>query len=230
MSPKSLLIALGLVIAFSGLFISLHTARFTTSSYTVPGGEILEVRERLDKKDRIVGFFSIRGEPPEIGFQVYTPGGELVQYHFEPPYVWFLEQDVVVARHNFNFYAREAGDYILLFNNTNYTQGKKINMKITVMPAFLGIHPTNLLLVLGFGIVFLAYLVEDFKRKKYVEVLPDEFEHEGDGIFTWKNDPTVRLDLNKRVTEVLEDLRQSGLKPKSKWGFYYSLRNRAGLE
>lgn len=230
MSPKNLLIALGLIIAFSGLFIPLYTARFTTTSYTVPGGEVLEVKESLDRKDRVVGFFSIRGEPPEIGFHVYTPEGELLQYHFEPPYVWFLDQDVVVARHNFNFYARDKGDYVLQFDNTNYTRGKKIILKMTVMPAFLSIHPTNLFLVLGFGMVFLAYLVEDFKRKKYVEVVPDDFKHEGKGIFVWRNDPRVRLDVNKRVVDVLEDMGRLGIKPKSKWGFYYALRNRAGLE
>jgi hypothetical protein len=230
MSPKTLLIVLGLGTALAGLFIPLYTASFSTSTYTVPGGEILDVSQELNRKDRVVGFFSIRGNPPEIGFQVYTPGGEPLHYHFEPPYVWFLDQDVVVARHNFNFYAREPGGYVLRFNNTNYTSAKQIIMKITVMPAFLGIHPTNLFLVLGFGMVFLAYLVEDLVRKKYVEVLPQEFRHVGDGIFVWEEDSQVRLDLNKRVMEVLEDLKRFGLKPRSKWGFYYALRNRAGLE
>ena len=230
MSPKNLVMALGLVIALSGLFIPMYTARFTTSSYTVPGGEILEVKEALNKKDRVVGFISIRGESPEIAFHIYTPRGKVLQYHVEPPYVWLIGQDVVVGRHNFNFYAREEGDYTIQFDNTNYTAGKKIIMKMTVMPAFLGIHPTNLFLVLGFGMVFLAYLVEDIIRKRYVEVVPEEFKHEGRGIFVWKNDPKVRLDLNKRVAEVHEDMKRLGLRPKSKWGFYYALRNRAGLE
>ena len=224
------MIVLGLAIASAGLLIPLHTASFTTSTFTVPGEGIMNVSQDLNRKDRVVGFFSIRGDPPEIGFHIYTSRGEPLQYQFEPPYVWFLDQDVVVARHNFNFYAREAGSYVLQFNNTNYTSAKQIAMKLTVMPAFLGIHPTNLFLVLGFGLVFLAYLAEDFRRKKYVEVLPQEFRHAGNGIFIWEEDSRVRLDLNKRVVDVLEDLRRSGLKPKSKWGFYYALRNRAGLE
>jgi hypothetical protein len=52
----------------------------------------------------------------------------------------------------------------------------------------------------------------------------------GEGIFSWKPDPRVSLDLKKRGVEVIDELKKSGLKPRSKWGFYYSLRNRAGLE
>lgn len=230
MSLKSLLIALGLGIAFSGLVLPLSTARFTTASYTVPGGEILEVRVSHGSKDRIVGFFSFRGEPPEIGFRVLTPKGEPMVYHFEPDYVQFRDGDVVVARHNFNFLARSQGDYILQLDNRNYSQGKKIDMRLTIMPAFYGIHPTNLLIILGFAVVFLGYMVEDIKRRKYVEVLPEDFKYEGGGIFSWKRDPLVRVNLKKQGVEVIEELRKFGLTPKSKWGFYYSLRNRAGLE
>jgi hypothetical protein len=172
MSLKSLLIVFGLGIVLLSLLLPLSTAEFMTTRYTVPEGEILEVRENLGSKDRIVGFFSLRGEPPEIGFRILTPEGEPMVYHFGPPYDQFVEPDVVRGRHNFNFHARSQGDYVMQFDNRNYSTKKEMALRLTVMPAFYGVHPTNLLLILGFAVLFLGYLVEEGFRKKYIEVLP----------------------------------------------------------
>lgn len=231
MSIKSLLIVFGLGIVLLSLLLPLSTAEFKSSRYGVAPGEVLDITENLGSKDRIVGFFVIRGEPPEIGFRILTPEGEPMVYHFGPPYDQFVEPDVVTGRHNFNFHAQSQGDYIMQFDNRNYSTDKEMDLRLTVMPAFYGVHPTNLLLILGFAVLFLGYLVEEgFLGKKYIEVLPEEFEHMGEGVFSWKPDPRVSVDLKKRGVEVIDELKKSGLKPRSKWGFYYSLRNRAGLE
>ena len=230
MSPRSLVIALGLAILVLAMALPLSTAEFMEEKYAVPGGELLEMGKVLERKDRMVGFFSIRGEPPEIGFRILTPEGKSLAYLFEPPYVNFRAPDVVAARHNFNFAAPGKGQYTLQFDNRNYTQNKEIELRLTVIHALYGIHPTNLLILLGFGVIFLGYVLDDITGRRYREVEPEDFEYAGGTIFFLRRDPRIRVDLRKLPGEVAEELRKSGLKPKSKFGLYYSLRNRAGLK
>lgn len=223
--------AFGVGVILFSLVLPLSTAEFKCFSYGVSKGEVLEVKEHLTSKDRLLGFFAIRGEPPEIGFRILTPEGTRVVYLFEPPYVQFVAPDVVAWRHNFNFQAKNQGDYVFEFDNRNYTSDKRVLLRLTVMPAFYGIHPTNLLLLLGFALVFLGYLLEEsLLKRRYIEVVPEDFEHHGEGVFIWKHDPRVKLDMKKHGTQIIDELKGFGLKPRSKWGFYYSLRNRAELE
>lgn len=224
---KHILAAAGVGLILLGLLIPLSTGSTSTVSYTIPGGEVLRLELPLKERERVVGFFSIQGNPPEIGFEVKSPLGKPIAYSLEPP-ANFIAPGVVAHRHNFNFIAGGAGEYTLVFNNTPYASEKRLTLKLAQIPAQLGIHPTNLLILLGFALIFLHYVADDLLERRYREVAPEDFEHEGGGILVLKHDPRVRVDIGRLPSEIEAELRKFGYKPKSRIGLYYSLRKIAG--
>jgi hypothetical protein len=60
-------------------------------------------------------------------------------------------------------------------------------------------------------------------------VTAGDFEHRGKGVFRWRDNPSVEIDVRKRGTHVKGALAKHGLWNKCMSSFYYSLRSRAGL-
>ncbi|NOZ59975.1 MAG: hypothetical protein GXO66_10460 [Euryarchaeota archaeon] len=226
MRTESLLGGAGVVLILLGLLVPLSTGSTSTGAYRVPAGGLLELRLELEHRERVVGFFSVRGNPPEIGFSVLSPEGSRVAYSLEPPSN-FVAPGVVAHRHNFNFIAGEEGSYTLLFNNTAYASDKQVTLKLARIPAQLGIHPTNLLILLGFALIFLRYFVDDLLERRYREVAAGDFEHLGGGVFVLKSDRRVRIRLGERPSQLEEELRSFGLKPRNRFSLYHSLRKMA---
>lgn len=86
------------------------------------------------------------------------------------------------------------------------------------------------------GLVFTALEFErqpkpppDKTGKPSNKVTPAEFIHQAGGIFVWREDNKVRIDLNKRSKEVEQTLNNSGLSATSMNNFYFTLRKKAGL-
>ena len=226
MRADTLLGAAGLVLVVSGLLIPAFTGSTESTRYTVNPGEVLQVKLSLEKRERVVGFFSVGGEPPEIGFSVVSPAGRIVGYALEPP-ANFVAPGVVTGWHNFNFLAEERGDYVLVFNNTAYSSKKSIRLRLARTPAQLGIHPTNLLILLGFALIFLRYVVDELLEKRYKPVGPEDFEYLGNGVFGLRDDPGVRVKLGNLPSELEAELRRFGYTPRSRIALYNSLRKMA---
>jgi len=60
-------------------------------------------------------------------------------------------------------------------------------------------------------------------------VTAGQFEYKEDGIFYFKENPRIELDLKKSIKEVNEQLKMNGLYSKSISSFYYQLRKKSGL-
>lgn len=61
------------------------------------------------------------------------------------------------------------------------------------------------------------------------KVKAGDFNHLGDGIYQLKHNPNIKIDVKKPGREVKQSLTQQGYYVKNLWGFYYQLRNKAGL-
>ena len=61
------------------------------------------------------------------------------------------------------------------------------------------------------------------------KVVPSMFRYEDNGIFSFIDDPTIKLDLNLPIKVVNEELEKKNLWSENIFGFYYLLRKRAGL-
>lgn len=69
----------------------------------------------------------------------------------------------------------------------------------------------------------------DLKEIKENKVVPSAFRYEGDGIFSYNDDSSIKLNLKGPIKMVEGELTKRGLCSQNIGGFYYSLRKRAGL-
>lgn len=69
----------------------------------------------------------------------------------------------------------------------------------------------------------------DLKEINENKVVPSTFRYEGDGIFSYNKDSSIKLNLNGSIKLVERELTKRGLCSQNIGGFYYLLRKRAGL-
>lgn len=69
----------------------------------------------------------------------------------------------------------------------------------------------------------------ELNERRGHKIVPSMFRYEGDGIFIFKSDPSIRLNLNGPIKMVEAELTKHGLWSKNVVGFYYLLRKGAGL-
>jgi len=61
------------------------------------------------------------------------------------------------------------------------------------------------------------------------KVTAGDFNHLDDGIYQLEDNPDIKIDVNKHGQEVKQSLTQQGYYVHNIWGFYYQLRNKAGI-